>query len=70
MTYFTEPGIIPKGKPLTIDQIQKLTDTPRMILTKLSFLEQCMLRQLFLYINNEKHDAFQVCSVSIITFYL
>lgn len=28
ITYLTEPGIIPKGNPLTIEQIRKITDTP------------------------------------------
>ena len=27
-TYVTEPGIIPKGEMLTVEQIRKITETP------------------------------------------
>ena len=48
-TYVTEPGIIPKGDPLTTEQIRRITETP----------EQRQLRQLFICINEGNYARFQ-----------
>ena len=59
-TYVTEPGIIPKGDPLTTDQIRKITETPGILNFSVSFIEQRQLRQLFIYINEGNYARFQV----------
>lgn len=59
-TYVTEPGIIPKGDPLTTDQIRRITETPGILNFSVLFIEQRQLRQLFIYINEGNYARFQV----------
>ena len=57
-TYLTEPGVIPKGAPLTPAQVLNISETPGKSLRFPLGIAQRMLHQLFICITDGNYTRF------------